>query len=516
MADLGPAQRKQATALRTVSPDISEEDVARILGDFVVAVEAPMPTTDPDASVTFDVLLNILPRIFPRIYVPADAPRHHPASHEARIIRGPPPRAPDLTLVTGAQATGGAQGRRLYVGNRGWTALLSTKAPPSSAPGPPNGIGAMYAAALAAAQAFNAAFAARFPRIQLVDGDYGYDLAKLVASTTPNHEPTLSQGFEIPSLLIVGVGAIGQALLQALRLVPRLGGHIRLVDHDVSTDSNEQRCVWAFPETRGQLKVHIAQGHFRASHPQLHVDTPLPPPWKHVVVDYDGYRLLTRGLLAEPLVVTALDHEQPRRDVQRALPETILNGWTETDNGLLQYGIGRHSLSGPWGCLACFHHPNGEGFTDIELAITRTGWPRAECERRLVDPSIKMTPGELAVIAKRLEVADFSMFQGKSLREFLHGNCGLASLRVDGKLVVASVTHVPVLVGCLLAAQVALHHLSGMSLEHLASYDALRLPTSDQQSTRNRDPRCMCSDAVVQEANTQLWGTTSLETGDPE
>lgn len=494
------ATEKQREALRTIAPKVADAD--SIIERFVVHVRGPRDSSDADAVVTTHVLLNLLPRVFTHIHYDGTPDAlNFPESHKARIRKDAPARA-DLTISTRSEH----DDSQVFVASRGWVAHVSTDSPWTEPRLARNGIAATYAAALAVADAFNRAFFSRIERATPIDGTYRYDISTLATSRDGNYEPDVSQ-LHTEDAVLVGVGAVGQAFLAALSSLPRITGDIRLVEHDSSDEGNEQRCLFAFLENRGTPKALLVQQTLQQRQPYFRVD--IPHAAVNVMFDYGGFRLATRGRSAEKLVVTALDQEQARRDVQAGLHRTILNGWTETNQNQLAYGISCHEI-GRNGCLTCFHPPRRTTPSEAEFAANRTGLSQKECEMRLLDPTIHTTADEVRAVAERLRIdpARLAPTIGRPFIELIHGTCGVATMDVQGEPIVASVTHVPTLVGSLLAAQFVLHELGRPSLEHLAIYDAFRPPTDDQLERRDASLSCYCQNEVVRRTYEAQWKST--------
>lgn len=504
------AIEKQMDALITVRPGVPAEQARAILRSFVVLIRAPREVKDKDAETRAHLLLNLLPRVFDIVHY--DGPESYvdfPDSHKNRIRRDAPPRV-DLVINLGPSRKENC--RTLYVASRGWVAYLSTETSWDEPVKSQNGIAAAFAAALAVQDAFNYALGAFLERAQSLHGTYRYDVARLRTTNVSNYEPDVSR-FHTEDLLLVGVGAVGQAFLVGLAALPHVTGEIRILDHDISDEGNEQRCLLAFPEAREQPKVFLAQQYIRKNHPNLRIDIPFAG-GINLVMDYGAYRNVTGGRAPERLVVTTVDHEQPRRDVQAALHHRILNGWTETNNNMLAYGLGWHTMGGSTGCLSCFHKPSQLPPSEAEFAANRTGFPIDECRRRLSDSSILTSQDDIAAVAKRLKVPAerLAPASGRPFVELLHGVCGVAAMDVQGEPVVASVTHVPALVGFLLAGQLVLHSLQAPTTPHLAFFDAFRLPSDEHEDRRAPNPACYCQTPIVQATYRKQWNIEDSKT----
>ncbi len=495
------AAEKQLEAISTVQPGAADQARLALQG-FTVLVRAP-PETDKDSLTRAHLLLNLLPRVFQHVhYDGPDQALDLPDSHKAKIRRDAPAK-PNLVVNLG-QTPRTEPCRTLYATSRGWTSYLSTERPWDEPQGAQNGIATAFCAALVVQDAFHQAVHGFLERGHVLNGTHLYDVANLRTTTRANYEPDVSK-FHTENALLVGTGAVGQAFLAALSALPNVTGEIRILDHDLSDEGNEQRCLFAFPESRDQPKVLLAQQYCKKAHPHLRVDIPFAG--VNLVTDYSAYRLISGARRPEELVVTALDQEQPRRDVQAGLHKVILNGWTETNRNMLSYGLGWHRIGADTGCLSCFHTPLLAPPSEEEFAANRTGLPVAECRRRLQDPTILNTQAEVAEVAKRLKlpIERLAPATGRPFVDLIHGVCGVAGMEVQGEPVVASVTHVPALTGFLLAAQFVLHTLGARTVPHLAFFTAFHLPADEHEDRRPPNPACYCQIPAVQQAYRTEW-----------
>lgn len=488
---MNPVLEKQLAAIRTVAPTVSIDQATRSLQTFRLRVVSPQQLT-PDRRITLGVLQNLLPRIFQNLeFVTGESASSAGADMVLQLDESP---------NTSPMPT-------LYVGSSGWAVYLGTRVPKAPPLAHPNPLSAFMAASFAASAAFTQAFKEILNTVALPEA-FQFDVLRLRPVPEPIQEPLLPEVVPL-DFALVGVGAVGQALLASLETLNMISGNIRLIDPDSSEQGNEQRCMLANPQNRGQAKTAIARKFLIAKHPFLLVDTPLPAPLGTVASDYAGYRLLTRGRSCEPLVVAAVDNPQARRDIQAGLHRVILNGWTETSKGILAYGISRHELSNGRGCLACEYVPTGDA-DEATIAAVRTGWPREECLARLNDPGRLTTAEEVATIGARWNVQPdlLTPYINRPFADLLHGQCGLMTFMDTGSTIVAPVTQVPALVGGFLSIQVVAESLGWDTvLRHKATFDAFNWPTADQFSEYGRIAGCFCSRADVQQVYESEWGT---------
>lgn len=511
-----PLHEKHIEAIQGVEPDLDEAGVLEPLEDFTVQVLGPQKEIHPDDRAVIWGLENLLPRMFPKVGWMSSGrpPDQLPSLHRARIHQERI-SDPDLSIVVGPNAPG-PRGPALFVGSEGWMSYLSREAVFSRMRQKvTNPISALHSAALAAGEAFKEAYCDYLSGIEPIDGTLRYDLLRFKETSEPVYEPAIPQPLHISQALLVGAGAIGQAFVSALNLLPELAGSIRIVDHDASDDGNAQRSMLANFENSGVPKVKLCRQLLQSRHGLLDVGTPTSA--DEVITDYEGYRSLTGGRIDEPLVVTAVDSAQARRDVQAGLPKVVLDGWTEVQRDLLGYGVGRFTAGGPHGCSSCVHRPSEDDPKEADLAAAVTPFFKDECQRRLDNPGIPTIRKELMRIAehsgRRFE--EMAHLEGAPLGEVLHAqDCGLARVPLGEDDVRAPVTHMPVLAGTMLAAQFVVELMGRQdetSLEHLAWFDARKIPGGEHLSERDPWDDCICQMEPFSSTYRESWGQTIQE-----
>lgn len=512
---------------------------------LLIAQNPGMEARERDRQVQAYVLLNLLPRMFPNVYCAGIDPAtlFDPAAGHARRINTPgPDLKPTIVVALVDEAVRVEPAAPVvYADNRGWTAYVSRERPWSEPAAASNPVGAYFAGGLAVAEVFNQVFREAFPRAEIVAQTHTFDLVTLEENQGPNYEPSLAQRIDLGDAAIVGLGSVGQAVVDILAHVPSVSGSIRLIDPEATDPGNESRYVLSYPNNRGSFKVLIARDRLKRAFPLLRVDPNGPflfqpvaatllgvqelgkirvlpretkQPWFVPPVDYGAHHDLVRGHVPYERLLCSVDSEQARRDVQFGLHRVVLNAWTDTADGRMGYAVGRHTIRGPDACLACVYHPAPRHHepTPAEFVQELTGWPPEVVTQRLAAGSAyTVTAADLGptVKARGLTPEQLEKIVGKSLEEVLHGpECGLANLPGPDREQRAQVLHVPILAGCHLATQALLDALGhGRVLKNLAIFDALRPPNRHAKAaTRSKEPGCLCGDAVVQATYRNLWG----------
>jgi molybdopterin/thiamine biosynthesis adenylyltransferase len=240
---------------------------------------------------------------------------------------------------------GSSSGADLVVDAHGWLASLGhvLDQPEEAIVNP---VGPLAAAALAAGEVFKALFALSYPNAPLTRRfagaagtfscfDYSFDGAN------PALEPFTLDAF------LIGLGGVGAAVVRTLgELGSNLRGQLRLIDADKLSTDNLNRVLYA------RLKAAVDRDP-KADEAKLYLDTRLP----NVAVSkhqesFDEFKrkfARRREDRRFDVVITGLDKDEARHEVQRDLPRVLIDGATGRDANLTV----ERSVIGEWGCLGC-------------------------------------------------------------------------------------------------------------------------------------------------------------------
>jgi hypothetical protein len=253
----------------------------------------------------------------------------------------------------------------LVVDAAGWSAASGTYVSPVGE-GILNPIGPLGGAALAAGEIFKTLFKLNFPdapyarRFVPMEGvfsffDYRYDGAN------PPLEP-----FAVDATL-VGAGGVGAGVIAALAVLgPNIKGCLRLVDQDRLSRDNLNRVTYArIDSALAKIrKVDEAKEFLTAGTPNLRIEL---YPCRFATFKRElGRRRQDRHY---DVVITGLDNDAARHEVQRELPRVLIDGATGRDANVTVERV----VLGEWGCLGCTRQGDGaapDGNCD-ELPDTR-------------------------------------------------------------------------------------------------------------------------------------------------
>jgi hypothetical protein len=248
------------------------------------------------------------------------------------------------TTADYAVAVGDACNADLVVDAEGWIASIgSTTARDEHELLSP--VGPLAAAALAAGECFKTLFRLNYPdspysrRFVPASGafsffDYAYE------GSNPPLVPLTIDAF------LIGLGGVGAA---AVRTLAELGhditGMLRLVDADALSTDNLNRVIYARwkQAVARRPKVDEAADYLR-QRTSLQID-----PHEAHFGEFKRRISVRRNERQYHTVVTGLDDDDVRHQVQRDLPRILIDGATGRDANLTV----ERSVVGQWGCLGC-------------------------------------------------------------------------------------------------------------------------------------------------------------------
>lgn len=206
----------------------------------------------------------------------------------------------------------------------GWVAAIGR---PASAGDDSNPIGALAGAALTAAEVFKWAFTAMYPdrahSLQLMPwtGEFSFFSYDNDRASPPLPEVRIAT-------TLVGAGGVGAGFVRAIAaLGPRIYGSLDLVDADILTIDNLNRVSYATLDAAlsGVGKVAQATAYLQRHCPHL-VITPHP-----MTFSTFKRRIPRREDRTYDIIVTGLDNDDARWEVQRDLPRILIDGATGKD-----------------------------------------------------------------------------------------------------------------------------------------------------------------------------------------
>lgn len=431
-----------------------------------------------------------------------------PTSHSAKINIGIDDWTTDVTIVLGTEKK---YENSIYVGSSGWSIYISTKEPCKWNLSK-NKISAIYAGALVVGEVFKEFINKIIPDTIPVEkiSHLEYDLVTHGKDKQPVISPQLPEFIDVGNTLLAGCGAVGQAICYCLSKSGKLIGKIDLVDHDVMDPSNEQRYLYGFEENRTSpktktpmSKIEIANSILRESGLSLNIN--------NFAMKYEYLAAIRSANNKNMDVIAALDSVRPRLLLQASLPKILWNVWTDTEKNILSYGIGKHSIAGPYECLACEYFPKAGDISEVELIASRTGFDVEEIKNRIKTNNV-VTPQDVAIISKnrKLSPTDIALLSnaiGQTFNDLIHGNCGVFQLSVDEVPAPTPAPHIPVLAAVQLTTQFVLSKIghSDNALKSVGEFNALRWPDNNSIFVKLKRDDCVCSDPDYVQVFKDKW-----------
>ena len=333
---VGSAASRNVAQLRELGVEPSDR-AARIA---VIVEPAPSASRWLMATALIDMLLRLDPLVGHVIVDAPGMPEDALADELATrlpVEKGPVDCAAEFSIGVGE----GAHIVDLLVDAAGWVAAVGETAPTIDDGNP---IGPLAGASLAAAEAFKWAFRSVYPERTSLDMEPWNGTFSFFSYDSDSAGPPIPD-VRIATTLI-GVGGVGAGFVRTIAaLGGRISGSIDLVDHDVLTTDNLNRVAFATLASvrAGNKKVIEAETFLRRSCPNLTV-TAYPETF-----DTYKHRIPRRADRSYDVIVTGLDDDQIRWEVQRDLPRILIDGATGRD---MVARVERVEF-GRFGCLGC-------------------------------------------------------------------------------------------------------------------------------------------------------------------
>lgn len=339
-AMVGSAASRNVAQLR----ELGVEPSARSVRIGVTVGASPGPAQWLLTATLVDMLLRLDPLVGAVIVDGADAATESMATELGVCLplaleeRG---RPADFSVGVGIG------GFDLMIDGAGWIATIGE---PAAISDDGNPVGPLTAAAFGAAEVFKWAFAAVYPdRAQLVEmvpwrgrfSAFSYDLDSV---SPPLPDVRIST-------TLVGTGGVGAGFIRTVAALGlRVAGTLDLVDDDVLTTHNLNRVSYATlaGAEAGADKVAEAKSYLQRKCPNLAV--------ADHAEKFAAFKARTprRADRLYDVIVTGLDDDQVRWEVQRDLPRILIDGSTGKD---LVARVERVEF-GRYGCLGCSRRPS--------------------------------------------------------------------------------------------------------------------------------------------------------------
>jgi hypothetical protein len=304
---------------------------------------------------------------------------------------------------------------------------------------------------------------------------------------------------DVGEVAIVGVGAVGNPAIWALRRHAGITGQLHLVDPEQVDISNLQRYILPLYADRDKSKVLLAEAELVGSGLSV-------TPWqKHLhefAEEFSAFDTL-------PTICISVDNVNDRRVAQALLPRMVINGWT-SDSGL---GTSWHRFSGEAACLGCLYHPTKPALSQTEMAAKALGLEVKHLGILWVNQT-PLSSEDIAVVEAHLRCpGKLGAWVGKRVQDVYSGViCGQIGLDLPELDHVATVplAHQSVLAGIFMAAELVKR--SDPALESVSQrapvvqWDQILEGTPWRWTTmRKKVCGCFCGDIEYQDAYSEKW-----------
>jgi hypothetical protein len=453
------------------------------------------PARDRNAAWIAELLVNQLARLYPRLCIYGDdgmteTLRSIASSINPQIELSQDPGDATTLVSVIAPAPDGA----LTVSASGWSALLGEGPSRPGGDEDANPFAAAAGAALAASAVFrrvllkdDSAWAPAHLDLLHPDGGATFETERLAP-------------LDLGSVLVAGVGAVGNAALWALARHPHLTGRAFVVDPEVVELSNLQRYVLTTDTDVGHEKTELAARVLATT--ALKVE-------------------LVRGRLGEVRVpedventLVTVDNIFGRRVAQALLPRLAVSGWT-SESGL---GASWHDFREGAACLSCLYQPSGPAPSQIDFVARSLGLASDRAAILWLTPEV-IGDKDAETIAEHLgaDAGELAPWIGKQLQlAYTKLVCGSAAISIGerGRIETVPLAHQSVLAGVLAATELIKRADPSMRVRLpeqnlIAWHDVTRTPPKIWTQRRGQEPGCICSDADYREVFREKWSDQS-------
>jgi hypothetical protein len=428
----------------------------KLTSNKIAIIFASQPERPDEQVVAVELLINLLARLYPRLSIFSEGGGE---VHE-RMVALAKSINPDIEISASADdvtffvATGETSFSAslvgkvpgVFIGASGWIASVGTGGPfPWGHSNNP--LGAAAAACLGAANAFRSIFRDQLEDCAL-DEKVILDLRDYSVCGGSADDANLG-AIDLADSILIGVGAIGNAVIWILARMPSVGGALTVIDHEQVELSNLQRYVLTDMTSPGTAKVDLAESALAGRS------------FKVTKAQVKWSEFLNRGNWQFPRIAVAVDSIDERIKISGALAKEVLNSWTQAD----EVGISRHRRYGEEACLACLYYPTGAVPNEDELIKNAVGLPEETMLIRdllVTNKPVGRAFLERVSAALAIPIAELLSYENKALRQFYsEAVCGGMVLRLGADAKSSADVEVPMafqstLAGVFLAAELVM------------------------------------------------------------
>jgi molybdopterin/thiamine biosynthesis adenylyltransferase len=298
-------------------------------------------------------------------------------------------------------------------------------------------------------------------------------------------------------VLLVGVGAVGSSFVYALSQIKNLAAAIVTIDNDVFDETSLNRCPICFIEKLGQNKAKVAEEYSTES---LRIKS--QPIKFNEIKDKLGSNL--------SLVVSTVDNNEARYQIQSSLPKLIFHG--ATGQSVANVSIIKFLDNA---CFCCIYQSNS---SREEIISQEMGIPITEVKKAL-ENNEKFTEQHFALMKEKFgtQVDKFQKFVGLAFEDVYKKEvCGKMEIKTKDGTRTSSVSFVSFFSGLSLAAELIKFHSDALRQYPMNTKEAflrinLLLPETIIFAHRPKDPNCSlnCSSDTIKNIYSKKWNIFS-------
>jgi len=394
-----------------------------------------------------------------------------------------------LTIAIGAEPLPGA-GLRGYAS--GWNICVTDKTARGESIKTSNALCGAMLGVLITSEAFNLT-------VGSVLGKNGspreISVSLLDYSSTISGESAELPEVIIPHATLIGCGAVGNAFVYALSVLPDVSGRLDVVDPDWFTKTNVHRYMLARLADVKTERIYKTQ---RAKEVLRH----------HHLFEVVGYEKNFNDFLNDdcderriPFLISAVDSTGKRRDLGRETPLKAINASTGNFTLALTTHYEAYKLDGP--CVGCHYPPRSAEQERFVLIARETGLPVNQVQE-LSNTNAKVTSKLLAIVAafRGVPLQDYAEYEGQPFDSFYqHGVCGGTEVQTATGKAEIPLAHVSAAAGILLACELVKRvtpSLEKYSLNNFLQLDLLNLTSAWFRQRKDARGGCDCRRDVYQ------------------
>lgn len=275
--------------------------------------------------------------------------------HIAVEMHTEPSKDFDIHLVVGSSGDKNLARRTLCIYADGWRWYVGTgEKIPNVLPTSALSFGPYLAASLAAGEVFKHLRGLLADKGEFITESFGSVWSLSVSSSWDELDagPSPEQIPQLPHVYFAGAGAVAQAAALTLGS-SRIAGRATVVDHDLLDLTNDNRYVLSTIQDDGEPKVELLSSYLNARGFACH---PIKSKWSEYVGLLGQKAIDTQvGELERqyrfPIVLSCVDKNEPRHEIQSLVPKIIIGGSTDGLVAKAQTFYLGHECA----CLKCFN-----------------------------------------------------------------------------------------------------------------------------------------------------------------